>query len=508
MKSKIFLICSTTSIVLTVFAIAPVKANIVEIGRTYKPAVAMHFTSNAVNNVKRISNKTNAIKFSRLSKELESIVIPIDGELVVPFSKESKYGKGVSSIKYVPNSPDVKAGISGKVTFVGNVAGISYVTILSNSRMLKLTYSPMMKVFVEKGDDVESFTTIGETETKSNLFSFSVRIKSGSNWDYVNPVLFYKEVSISGKSDYVYFNKVQRDFNLEFFKKLIIYELSKIKPVSYESFLRLINVYQNLSNCSTQVSKISLKNRAVFIPGINTYAGSDHFPMDVDYKKLGYEKSQINFFSYKNKKLDQDYIISDTYGSTKDFAIDLLKQLEQLADSNTHIDLIAHSQGGVVVKEFLQNHYIGSVLEGKIEHVVMYSAPLEGTPFAGLRQSQALKSALDQIPSKFLDSDSLKQMTEFESQVTSSTLPKEIEYLSIGSNFDFVVPATNTDFNAKKTTNISVNAGVLNGHSAIKTDGFATESAMAFLSNQTMPCLGAIDIGSSLVFPSIIEAIY
>jgi hypothetical protein len=507
MKFRVFLVCFTAIIVFILFGIVPVKANEVENRRAYKPDAAMHFASNALNNVKRTSNKTNTIKFSRLSNELEPIVTPIDGELVIPFSKESKYGNGVSSIKYSPNSPNVKAGISGKVTFVGNVAGISYVTVLSKSKMLKLTYSPMVKVFVEKGDDVGSATILGETDAKPNLFSFSVRIKSGSTWDYVNPILFYKEVDILGKSDYVYFNKVQRDFNLEFFKKLIIYELSKIKPISYESFLRLINVYQNLSNCSTQVSKISLNNRAVFVPGINTYAGSGHFPMDVDYKTLGYEKAQINFFSYKNKKLDQDYIISDTYGSTKDFAIDLFKQLEHLAPS-TQIDLIAHSQGGVVVKEFLQNHYKGSVLEGKIDHIVMFSAPLEGTPFAGLRQSKALKSVLDKIPSKFLDSDSLKQMTEFESQITSSTLPKEIEYLSIGSNFDFVVPATNTGFNAKKSTNISVNAGVLNGHSAIKTDGFATESAMAFLSNQTLPCLGAIDIGSSLVFPSIIEAIY
>lgn len=478
------------------------------------------------------------------------IDMPVNGKIVKSFSASSKYGKGIRSVKIAVESSEVKAGVEGKVINIGKVNKNKYVTILSGN--YKLSYSPLKEIFVKKGDQVNKNSLIG-TVDKTQLFSFSLRQKilgekalrekvlrektldenevigvdnekeepQKYSWEYINPENFFAnnesqnslDSNNKSSSSYYYVGKIKRNFSLNFFKKLLIWQIMKLKPDSFEVLFRLVAIYDNLSNCSTNVVNKTSKNILVLVSGINTFASNNHKPVEFDFKKLGYSKSDKYYFSYGKNAFNEEFKISDTYGSTKDFAKNLFSQFNaiekiQKLNNDVKIDIVAHSQGGVVVKEFLKNYYYGSSLEGKIEHVVNFSSPQEGTPFASLRFKSSIKNVLDDVPVGFLDSEALSEMTEFNSYMSSQKMPSEIKYLSIGSNFDFIVPATNVSVDSDFSKEISVNSGILNAHSEIKNDKFALKSANAFLTDQKMPCLSAIDAGSSLIFPTIIKAIY
>lgn len=452
------------------------------------------------------------------------ILPPVSGQIILGFSAVSEYGKGIRSIKFLLQNNVVKAGVDGQVISIGKVNGVSYVTVLTGK--FKLTYSPILQIDVKKGDTVSRDTQIGLADM-SGLFSFSLRKKTFDNknnikWQYVNPQKYFsKKVSQNignkGQSGYVYVGKLRRKFSLILFKKLLMWQVMRLKPDSFESLFRLLAIYDNLSDCSTETGgtvKNNSKNVLILVSGINTYSNANHLPVKFNLKKLGYTQSNTHYFSYGKDQFDKNFEIADTYGSTVDFAQNLYSQLlallkeQSFSDSGMNIDIVAHSQGGVVVKEFFKNHYVGSELEGKIKHVVNFSSPLEGTPFASLRFNSSIKSILDSVPVDLLDSQALKEMTEFNSYISSEKLPSEVQYLSIGSNFDVIVPATNVGVNSDSGKEISINSGILNAHSEIKNDDFALKAANAFLNDQKMPCLSAIDAGSSLIFPTLIKAIY
>lgn len=450
--------------------------------------------------------------------------LPVNGELIVGFSASTQYGSGVRAIKFNSYSPSVKAVMSGKVVFVGNVKGIKYITILHTigDQSYRTTYGSMVSTDVVVGEKIVAGEAIGTTFVNNSFnkhlyFTFSLKKYSNGTWVFLDPMRYYSNekndviIPSEKNSDFAYFSKVVHEFNLTFLKELFYFQIQMIKNSAvgnaYYEIMQLVSIYQNLKSCQVKISYRKSKNIVIFVPGINTFFDKHNAPVDIDYKQIGFEKSNVYYFSYGNKNLNQYYLIKDSYGDMKNFAKQLLVQLESLnLDGKIKVDLVAHSQGGVVVKEFLSQYYENSKLKNMIDHVVLFSSPQQGTPLADLRKDYKYKKILDNIPLDILDSKSIDQMTQKYSYINNNKLPKEIKYLSIGSNFDVVVPASSTKIKTDGVNkSIEVNAGILNGHSEIKNDQYALKYALSFLTDQKPPCLSAIDAGSSLIFPSIIR---
>jgi hypothetical protein len=217
--------------------------------------------------------------------------------------------------------------------------------------------------------------------------------------------------------------------------------------------------------------------------------GSEDPSFDLDWKRLGYRRSNVERFSYRDATT---YRGTDTYGDLHAQARRLGEQIQARAavDGSRPVDLIGHSQGGVVIALFLQEQYYGHEDEyPPISNVVTFASPLQGTPTANLGVS-ADQSALNAVTGDALDNfnlgtTALQQLCEGSSTIEGlweHRLPAGVRFLSIAGLEDWVVPSPNT--HVPDGTNIVVQAGdpfLPDDHSAIVHDDDAISAAQAHL---------------------------
>src|SRR5262249_37335862 len=137
------------------------------------------------------------------------------------------------------------------------------------------------------------------------------------------------------------------------------------------------------------------------VAGINSHAnGRDQRSFDLDTDALGYDTQDVHWFSYA--KDGGAYDKEDTYESLYESAELLAAQLRerQAREPGREVDLIAHSQGGVVVDVFLKLIYKSSDPSyPPLGTVVSLASPHEGAPLAqsgaNLRDHGKTRHALD-----------------------------------------------------------------------------------------------------------------
>ena len=154
-----------------------------------------------------------------------------------------------------------------------------------------------------------------------------------------------------------------------------------------------------------------------------------------------------------------DYVPADTEGPLLRAAHLLADQLRamQRAEPGREVDLIAHSQGGVVVEAFLTQIYkeVDSSYP-PIGPVVTLSSPLRGDPLAsavvGLRNTgagSAVTNAADRIQAAThplappSDSAAVRDLafgSPFMQRLEHATLPSSVQLTAIGAATDFLVP--------------------------------------------------------------------
>ena len=88
-----------------------------------------------------------------------------------------------------------------------------------------------------------------------------------------------------------------------------------------------------------------------------TWDGHDRHSFDLDTDALGYDRADVHWFSYAED--GGAYGKDDTHRSLYESAGLLAAQLraQQAREPGREVDLIAHSQGGVVVDVFLKLIY-------------------------------------------------------------------------------------------------------------------------------------------------------
>jgi hypothetical protein len=218
---------------------------------------------------------------------------------------------------------------------------------------------------------------------------------------------------------------------------------------------------------------------------------------DLDWRVLGYRRADVSYFSYEAGSATYDN--AATYGDLHEKARLLGEQIKAAARAQPgrHIDLVGHSQGGVVIDLFLMEVYRGHESEHPpIDNVVTFASPHEGTPAASVGSGVArsrLSPILRAIPAVVvpdlgLGSESLAQLS-----MGSETMralwseggpPRSIRFLSVVGSEDLVVPSSVGDVPGGNKIVVPVGTAFnpLDDHSGILRDPDALSAAQAQLS--------------------------
>jgi hypothetical protein len=261
-------------------------------------------------------------------------------------------------------------------------------------------------------------------------------------------------------------------------------------------------------------------HRVMVVAGIDSHgaAGDRGSTVELDVDALGYhrDEGEVRYFSYAAD--GGAYDRADTHGSLRVAAERLADQLRgmQREQPGREVDLVAHSQGGIVVDWFVQHVYRpGDPTFPPIGTVVTLSSPHEGAPLATLadvvRESPVGGAALDAIGehvSSIPDPSSraVAQLSERSATIADIQrrgVPEHFDVTSIGATEDLVVPATNTTLPGADETTVAVNAA--SEHHAIVEDPNAMRAVRAALEGRPPPCVDAVDALRGAIAPVVIR---
>ncbi len=260
-------------------------------------------------------------------------------------------------------------------------------------------------------------------------------------------------------------------------------------------------------------------HRVMVVAGINSSgAAGDRGPtVALDVDALGYrrEEGEVRYFSYAAD--GGRYSAADTHGPIEVAAARLGEQLRamQREQPGREVDLIAHSQGGVVVDWFLGHDYrAGDRTLPPLGNVVTLSSPHVGAPLATagrqIRTSPAGRAALDaaegvsSIPPP--SSPAVQELAEGSALVDrlwERGVPEHFDVTTIGATEDLVVPATQISVPGATETVAAVDS--FNEHSAIVRAPDALQAVRAALEGRPPPCVGLVTALRSAVAPVVIS---
>jgi Peptidase family M23 len=260
-------------------------------------------------------------------------------------------------------------------------------------------------------------------------------------------------------------------------------------------------------------------HRVMVVAGINSSgAAGDRGPtVALDVEALGYhpDEGEVQYFSYAAD--GGPYTAAATHGPIEVAAARLGAQLRamQREQPGREVDLIAHSQGGVVVDWFLGHDYhAGDQTLPPLGNVVTLSSPHEGAPLATagrqLRSAPAGRAALDAVgrisslpPPSSRAVQELAEGSPLVERLWEQGVPEHFDFTTIGATEDLVVPATQISVPGATETVAAVDS--VNEHSAIVRAPDALQAVRAALEGRPPPCVGLVTALRSAVAPVVIS---
>jgi Peptidase family M23 len=253
------------------------------------------------------------------------------------------------------------------------------------------------------------------------------------------------------------------------------------------------------------------------VGGIDSHTFDDGSSFNLDTKALGYANPDVNWFSYAPGAAS--YQKGDTHGDLRKKAALLADQLARMAldHPGRAVDLIAHSQGGVVVDWFLVHIYKEDPDRyPPLDTVVTLSTPHQGAPLAAagskLRASSIGRALTDEVdrdadypPS---DSPAVRQLavgSDFMAHLFDGGLPDKVDVTSIGGTDDAVVPANHIGVPGGQQIVVDVDG--LNDHHEIPSDPRALMAVRAALEHKALPCTSLIEGIRSAIEPVVLSRV-
>jgi hypothetical protein len=260
-------------------------------------------------------------------------------------------------------------------------------------------------------------------------------------------------------------------------------------------------------------------HRLMAVGGIDSSGAPDDPSFALDTRALGYHDDEVVYFSYAPD--GGAYGASNTRGDLRAAGYRLSEQLKQSQREHPgrEVDLIAHSQGGVVVDVFLQDFYdAGNPEYPPIGTVVTLSSPHQGAPLATSAAAWArspvgrhvVDAAERRLPVAPADAHSVRQLDErsrFLRELWDDRLPEHVDFTTIGATDDVLVPATQVDVRDATKVVVDVGGGPLDDHGNVPRDPTALRVVRSALEGRPPPCVGVVEGLRGVVVPTLITRI-
>ena len=296
--------------------------------------------------------------------------------------------------------------------------------------------------------------------------------------------------------------------------------LSDVRAVGARFMTYLHNQEECSSNSSAPPGGGGSGHLLMAVGGINSETDSKTGrSFGLDTKALGYHADEVKWFSYAAD--GRVYRSSDTWGDLLVKAYLLRNQLRalQVSQPGREVDLIAHSQGGVVVDAFMQLVYDpADPTLPPLGNFVSLSSPHRGAPAASI--AQEIRTAKDgrrlldwaesvaggaMPPSAGRSTRQLAEDSSFMNHLWAEPLPDHVDMTSIAGDDDFVVPGSATE--APGARQVTVDPGGIGDHSAIVTDADAMREVRLALEQRPPSCVGLLQGIRGAVEPVMIRRV-
>ncbi len=472
---------------------------------------------------------------------------PVTGGVVDPFdAPRSRFGAGHVGVDLAaPPETAVHAAGPGVVSFAGSVAGARHV-VIAHAGGLRTSYSFLATIAVPRGARVEAgeiVGTSGGTWAGHDRTVLHVGLRSGD--EYVDPMLLFGPVDLATVVHLAPTTDPPRPVSGTRERRGLLAGLvhgvgavvhgagaalaataraggrvmvdgrdalvaagGGIKRFAESRFSMQAAIARGLSTWWSQQGECDSHapaadgsggsdHRVMIIAGLDSSITNGGASTALPAGRLGYESKDVSYFSYAGD--GGDYTAADTEGSLRIAARRLGAQLRELErrEPGREVDLIGHSQGGMIMTEFFAHVYHPSdPAYPPLGTAVAMGSPLGGatgaTASASLRRSAAGRLALDAAHAAGApdpDAESVAELNKqsgFSQASRAEHLPPVVDLTSIGAAQDVIAPAGDTT--RAGAQNRTVIPHSLNGHPGIVTDDSALATTRAALEGKPLPC--------------------
>lgn len=488
-----------------------------------------------------------------------SYVPPVDAPVVDAFRPPAlPWASGNRGLEYDTSPGDpVRASAAGVVTFAGQVGGSLHVTVLHPDG-LRTGYSFLAGVLVAQGQAVRQGDLVGRA---GDAFHFAARVGDA----YVDPAALFDtgativellpfEVPPGAGPDRL--DVVDRAFRrgaaglAEGVRGLdqaydwlgervgVLGSVLRDTHAGYRWMSLALDLGERLAfpgPCSVgppPPRPVRGSHRvAITVAGLGS-SSTDASVAALRTPELGYDDGDVLRFSYRGGVVPSAAAAAERFGvaarpySSADTQDDLATAAARLADlvervlaadPSATVDLVAHSQGGLVTRLALDELQGRGTDLGRLGLVATLGSPHRGADLAtaidlaGSRPSRSLALALGgRLAGTSLDPGAavIGQLSERSGVVASlarADLPDGVRMVSIAARGDLVVASPNT--RVAGATNVTVAVDGVHAHSALVGSDAATDELARALAGEPPGCESAGDVVRDVVTGHAVSAV-
>jgi hypothetical protein len=489
---------------------------------------------------------------------------PVEAPVSDPFRPpSSQYGAGNRGLDYATaTGTEVKAAADGEVVFAGQVGGTLHVVVLHGDG-IRTSYSFLSSIRVQRGDTVRQGQVVGTTSAQP--FHFGARAGDA----YIDPALLFSsgppEVHLvpdgerrpqsearersgllgmlggvagrvagvtSGAVDWAASRSVdaanasvsalrsQFSFTLDDLRAKWETCLQQFPGVQAFNFVTAVAGIFDQGDCTPPDVKPPAVHGhiAVLVGGLGSRGDADGTGAAiyrVDTAGLGYVKDDVYRFSYRGgTAAENPYGKADTEVDIRTSGARLRALLERLQYEHpgVTVDILAHSQGGLVTRAALAPGYERSDPRlPQLGAIVTMGSPHEGTDGATaaamLRRNPVTDVELRGVHAALPHQDdpratSIAQMSEtsgFIEDLNRRPIPDDVWVTSIGGREDWLVPAAQTHLAGAHNVTLSVPS--TSTHDALPSSAAAFRETELALNHMPPTCQGLLTRAANTVVP-------
>jgi len=486
-------------------------------------------------------------------------VRPVDGAVVRAFDPpRSRFGAGhLGADLAAPRGAPVRAAGAGLVAFAGRVAGALHV-VIAHAGGLRTSYSFLASVRVRRGARVAAGDPVGTAGGVGEGHDGSVvhfGLRAGNT--YVDPMALFRPADLASIVHLAPTAESPRPADASSERRGLLAGIAHEAGNVGHAVVVGLDAAGHVIVAAARAGQAQVASRFPLAvatlragsewlaqrdhcdphaPPADGEGGSDHRVMVVagidssmtggkssvslPVSALGYQPDEVTYFSYS--RTGGDYTPADTEGPIMLAARRLAGQLRALerSEPGREVDLLAHSQGGVVVETFLTMIYKrGDRSYPPLGTVVTLASPLRGDPLAtaagdierttsgtlGLDGAGRVARAVGApLP---IGSPALRDLgahSDLMHRLSAAPWPDTVEVTTIGSATDVFVPGNAATLPGAHARIVVPHA--LNAHTGILQDPAAMRDVRAALEDKPLPCQSLVTIFAGKTFAPAIGA--